>query len=191
MTDRKNTTTVATEEERQLIRVARTHGHANTLRLLKDISAGMPAAEAEAAFIKRSRKRERDTRRRRPMVVPVTPDPRRIMRPYGSEAAKEDVDAAVLEAEFLARILEHEKVTPKLVNTIRFLVAGACLYVAKELDTHQIDPQLVRDILPYASAVNRPFFRQAFEWLIEDVRRDAPRLLPAMLGKGKKGGGEQ
>ena len=89
--------------------------------------------------------------RRQFYPVPLTLEPRRKLRFI--DGSKEDVKMAVNEAEFLARILEHKQVTPEITNTIRVLTVTACLILAKELDTHHVEPEMVRDIYPYADSL--------------------------------------
>jgi len=117
--------------------------------------------------------------------VPVTLEPKQKLRII--KASKQDVHMAVNEAEFVARILEHKQVTPEIANTIRALTAVACLFIAKALDTHEAEPQMVRDFWPYARLIKSVAMRELFESLMVDIKRDAPRLFKSMVSsKGAK-----
>jgi hypothetical protein len=113
-----------------------------------------------------------DFTRRRTLRVPFTPEPKKLRTIKGTSKA---VDVAVGEGELLARILEHKDVTPEIANSIRAITVGACLYVAKELDTHELAPQLTRDIYPWGKLAH-PGMRDLFMSLLADVKRDMPRL---------------
>lgn len=117
---------------------------------------------------------------RKYLHVPFTLEPKRKMRVI--TGTKDEIRIAVAEAEFFARALESKKATPDIRNTVRAATAGACLYVAKALDTHQVDAQLVRDIYPYARVL-APQLGKIFESFVAEMQTNAPRLYKELVGK--------
>ncbi|GEM_PF-3636532 len=92
-----------------------------------------------------------------------------------------EIEKAVSEAEFLARVLECELVTDELVNTLRAVMFGCCAYLADALGTHLPDPQMIRDIYPYARLVKAEVFSASFENFVAEMRQDAPELYERMV----------
>jgi len=120
------------------------------------------------------------------LPVPFTPEPKRKMRYLSEDTSKKEVGVAVAEAEILARMIENKHSTPQITNAIRALMVGACLHAAKGLDTHHIDPQMVRDVYPYGRVIESKFTRQLFESLMIEVKTTAPRLYESVLGAKPK-----
>jgi hypothetical protein len=114
-----------------------------------------------------------DLDRRRTLHVPFTPAPKRKLRII--KGTPKAIEVAAGEGELLARILEHKDVTPEIANSIRGITVGACLYVAKELDTHELAPELVRDIYPWGKLAF-PGIGDLFLSLLVDVKHDMPRM---------------
>ena len=87
-----------------------------------------------------------------------------------------------MEAEFLARVLEHELVTEDLVNTIRAILFGSCAYLADALEHHQPDAQMIRDIYPYARLVKAEVFSATCSNFVLEMSQTAPELYRVMGG---------
>jgi hypothetical protein len=119
------------------------------------------------------------------LYIPFTPEPKKRLRPI--KASTKAIDLAVGEGELLARILEHKDVTPEIANCIRVLAVGACLYTAKNLDTHELSPELIRDIYPWGKLAHRKM-RDQFMLVMADVKRDMPRMYETTFPNISKGG---
>jgi hypothetical protein len=121
------------------------------------------------------------------LYIPFTPEQKKRLRPFN--ATDKAVRHAVGQGELLARILEHEDVTAEIANCIRVIAVGACLYVAKHLDTHELDPQLIREIYPWAKLAH-PKIHDLLMLIMVDVKRDMPRMyetiFPNHSNKGDK-----
>jgi hypothetical protein len=104
--------------------------------------------------------------------VPVTLEPKRKLKAI--KATDKQIDSAVTQAEFLARVLEHEQVTEHLANTIRALTVASCLYTARALEKHRVDPQMVRDIYPYAACLESKTFNDLFQTFLYEMAGNEP-----------------
>ncbi len=120
------------------------------------------------------------------LYVPFTPEPKRKLRYFSQETTQKETGVFVAEAEVLARILEHKDCPPDIRNTIRALMIGACVYTAKALDTHHVDPQMPRDLWPYARAVEGKKLRDMFESLLDDLQQAAPEIYDSFFPKPRK-----
>lgn len=118
--------------------------------------------------------------------VPFTPNPKRKLRFLSQDSSEQEAGVAVAEAEILARILEDKHCPPEIQNSIRALMVGACLWTAKALDTHHVEPELVRDIYPYGRAIMGKQLRELFESLLVDLKRTAPGIFDSFFDPQQK-----
>lgn len=93
-----------------------------------------------------------------------------------------EIDVAVTEAEFLAKVLESELVTENLAMTIRALLFGSCLYFAESLEYYKPDPQMIRDIYPFGRMVKKEIFSAMFDSFLIELSNDAPELYKSFFG---------
>jgi hypothetical protein len=102
-------------------------------------------------------------------------------------APKEEIEAAVNEAELMAHVLESPDVTADLRRSARLLMIGACISVAQGLNARYVDPQMCRDIFVYARLLNKRTSRATFEVFAQQAMREMPDLFkPAAKRKGKR-----
>lgn len=111
---------------------------------------------------------------RRPLFVPFTPDTKRRLKPIS--ATREQVQMYAARAELMKRVLHDDRCTPHLRELGRCLTVGACLYLAKALDSHQVDAQLLFDIWPWANAVEPKKFQVFLDMFMQDLAEHAPEI---------------
>jgi len=120
-----------------------------------------------------------DLSKRQWLHVPVTYEPKRKLKILN--ATDKQIDTAVAQAEFIARVLEHEDATEETINLARSVIMGSCLYVATILETHRPDPQMARDIYPYAAALMSKRVNKVFQLFIESVAANQPEIYSDLL----------
>jgi hypothetical protein len=92
-----------------------------------------------------------------------------------------EIRAAVLEAQFIALVIEHPQTPAHILETVKYMVLGACEGIAKYLKDHNPDAQMAHDIYPYGRAALGVPMKKCFKIFMEQVKSDAPNVLLSIM----------
>jgi hypothetical protein len=115
-----------------------------------------------------------------PHFVLFTVYPQHELKKY--DATDDEIELAVLEAELLKRVVEDEQTPFSVILTIRSLIFGSCLHIAKSLETHTPDETMVRDIYPYARIASSESVERLYDLFLEKLATEAPEIYKSFFG---------
>lgn len=119
-------------------------------------------------------------------TVTVTANPARLRWVKATDKAVND---SVQEAELLARVFESGEASTDLWKCGRMIVIAACLHTVKGLSRYHADPQMIRDIYPYARIFAKRQMRKYFDVIMATLPADTPNFYAEMTGAKKNKGG--